>query len=122
MFEDKTLVCKDCGKEFVWTAGEQEFYASRGFENQPQRCKPCRDARKNGGARSNGGERQMFDAVCAACGKACKVPFQPREDRPVYCSDCFARMLCTAKSSGLHLLLHPLHLQIPASSSLPLFH
>ena len=52
----------------------------------------CRDARKNGGARSNGGERQMFDAVCAACGKACKVPFQPREDRPVYCSDCFARM------------------------------
>ena len=66
MFEDKTLVCKDCGKEFVWTAGEQEFYASRGFENQPQRCKPCRDARK--------------------------VPFQPREDRPVYCSDCFARM------------------------------
>ena len=92
MFEDKTLVCKDCGKEFVWTAGEQEFYASRGFENQPQRCKPCRDARKNGGARSNGGERQMFDAVCAACGKTCKVPFQPREDRPVYCSDCFARM------------------------------
>ena len=47
MFEDKTLVCKDCGKEFVWTAGEQEFYASRGFENQPQRSKPCRDARKN---------------------------------------------------------------------------
>ena len=92
MFEDKTLVCKDCGKEFVWTAGEQEFYASRGFENQPQRCKPCRDARKNGGARSNSGERQMFDAVCAACGKACKVPFQAREDRPVYCSDCFARM------------------------------
>ena len=43
MFEDKTLVCKDCGKEFVWTAGEQEFYASRGFENQPQRCKACRD-------------------------------------------------------------------------------
>ena len=58
MFEDKTLVCKDCGKEFVWTAGEQEFYASRGFENQPQRCKPCRDARKN----STRGERQMFDA------------------------------------------------------------
>ena len=77
MFEDKTLVCKDCGKEFVWTAGEQEFYASRGFENQPQRCKPCRDARKN----STRGERQMFDAVCASC-----------EDRPVYCSECFAKM------------------------------
>ena len=92
MFEDKTLVCKDCGKEFVWTAGEQEFYASRGLANPPQPCKPFPDARKNGGARSNSGERQMFDAVCAACGKACKVPFQPREDRPVYCSDCFARM------------------------------
>ena len=75
-------------KEFVWTAGEQEFYASRGFENQPQRCKPCRDARKN----STRGERQMFDAVCASCGKTCKVPFQPREDRPVYCSECFAKM------------------------------
>ena len=84
----KTLVCKDCGKEFVWTAGEQEFYASRGFENQPQRCKPCRDARKN----ATRGERQMFDATCASCGKACKVPFQPREDRPVYCSECFAKM------------------------------
>ena len=77
MFEDKTLVCKDCGKEFVWTAGEQEFYASRGFENQPQRCKPCRDARKNGGARSNGGERQMFDAVCAACARLARFPSSP---------------------------------------------
>ena len=84
MFEDKTLVCRDCGKEFVWTAGEQEFYASRGFENQPQRCKACRDARKN----AVRGERQMFDAVCAACGKACKVPFHPRQDRPVYCREC----------------------------------
>ena len=47
MYEDKTLVCKECGKEFVFTAGEQEFYAERGFQNEPQRCKPCRDARKN---------------------------------------------------------------------------
>ena len=78
MFEDKTLVCKDCGKEFVWTAGEQEFYASRGFEN--------------GIRPASTGERKMYDAVCASCGKACKVPFQPREDRPVYCSDCFARI------------------------------
>ena len=88
MYEDKTLVCKDCGKEFVWTAGEQEFYASRGFENQPQRCKACRDARKN----ATRGERQMFDAVCASCGKTCKVPFPPREYRPVYCRECFAKM------------------------------
>ena len=61
MFEDKTLVCKDCGKEFVWTAGEQEFYAEHGFENEPKRCKDCRAAMKN----QTRGERQMFDAVCA---------------------------------------------------------
>ena len=61
---------------------------SRGFQNEPQRCKACRDARKN----ATRGERQMFDAVCASCGKTCKVPFQPREDRPVYCSECFAKM------------------------------
>ena len=65
MYEDKTLVCKDCGNEFVFTAGEQEFYASRGFENEPQRCKACRDARKNAGR----GTREMFTAVCASCGK-----------------------------------------------------
>ena len=47
MYEDKILVCKECGNEFTFTAGEQEFYAERGFQNEPQRCKPCRDARKN---------------------------------------------------------------------------
>lgn len=44
--EDKTLKCKDCGNEFVWTAGEQEFYASKGFENPPVRCAECRKAKK----------------------------------------------------------------------------
>ena len=63
MYEDKTLVCKECGQEFVFTAGEQEFYAERGFT-----------------------------ATCAACGGEAKVPFEPKSDRPVYCSDCFARM------------------------------
>lgn len=92
MFQDKTIVCKDCGQEFVFTAGEQEFFAEKGFTNEPQRCKACRDARKsNGGHGSHSnGPRQMYDAVCAACGKPCKVPFEPRNDRPVYCSDCFA--------------------------------
>ena len=87
MYEDKTLICKDCNQEFVFTAGEQEFYAEKGFTNEPQRCKACRAARK--GAARSGEPREMFDAVCAECGKPCKVPFQPREDRPVYCSDCF---------------------------------
>ena len=88
MFEDKTLICKECGSEFVFTAGEQEFYEAKGFVNEPQRCKACRDARKNAAR----GERQMFTATCASCGAEAKVPFRPREDRPVYCSDCFAKM------------------------------
>ena len=69
-------------------AGEQEFYAERGFQNEPQRCKACRDARKNAAR----GPRQYFTAVCAACGGEAKVPFEPKSDRPVYCSECFAKM------------------------------
>ena len=88
MYEDKTLVCKECGAEFVFTAGEQEFYAERGFQNEPQRCKSCRDARKNAAR----GPREYFTATCAACGGEAKVPFEPKSDRPVYCSDCFAKM------------------------------
>ena len=88
MYEDKKLICKECGQEFIFTAGEQEFYAQKGFVNEPQRCKHCRDARKNAGKP----QREMYDAVCASCGKPCKVPFQPREDRPVYCSECFAKI------------------------------
>ena len=87
MFEDKTLVCKDCGAEFIFTAGEQEFYAEKGFQNEPVRCKACRTARKS----QRGGEREMFDAICAECGQPTKVPFQPRNDRPVYCSECFQK-------------------------------
>lgn len=45
-YKDKTLVCKDCGAEFVFTAGEQAFYAEKGFQNEPVRCKACRQARK----------------------------------------------------------------------------
>ena len=85
MYEDKTLVCKDCGNEFVFTAGEQEFYAEKGFEHEPQRCKDCRNARKNKTT------KEMFTAICAGCGGEARVPFQPREDRPVYCSECFAK-------------------------------
>ena len=88
MYEDKTLVCKECGNEFVFTAGEQEFYAERGFQNEPQRCKSCRDARKN----ASRGPREFFTATCARCGGEAKVPFEPKSDRPVFCSECFAQM------------------------------
>ena len=87
MFEDKTPICKDCGAEFVFTAGEQEFYQAKGFVNEPQRCKTCRDTRKT----ASRGEREMHVAICADCGQEAKVPFKPREDRPVLCSDCFAK-------------------------------
>ncbi len=86
MYEDKTLVCKDCGEEFIFTAGEQEFFAEKGFQNEPQRCKACRDKRKNAGKPP----REFFTVECAQCGKRAKVPFQPTSDRPVYCSECFA--------------------------------
>ncbi|MBR1591668.1 MAG: zinc-ribbon domain containing protein [Ruminococcus sp.] len=88
MYEDKTLVCKDCGNEFIFSAGEQEFFAEKGFQNEPLRCKSCRTARKNSGR----GERVFYTSVCAACGKEAKVPFEPKEDRPVYCSECYAKL------------------------------
>ena len=90
MFEDKTLVCRDCGKEFVFTAGEQAFYAEKGFQNEPTRCKSCRDARKASRATNNGEAREMYETVCAECGRPTRVPFIPKNDRPIYCSECFA--------------------------------
>ena len=95
---DMTLRCRDCGQDFVFTTGEQEFYASRGLTNNPSRCPECRAQRKGGngggggyggGSQQRGGNREMFSATCATCGREARVPFQPREDRPVYCSDCF---------------------------------
>ena len=103
-FTDQTLYCRDCNQEFVFTAGEQEFYASRGLTNSPNRCPECRAARKaqggdrySGGGRSSGGgggyrdrePRQMYSVTCSSCGNEAQVPFQPRGDKPVYCSDCY---------------------------------
>jgi CxxC-x17-CxxC domain-containing protein len=111
-YADKTLTCQDCGMDFVFTSGEQEFYAQKGFTNEPSRCPSCRQARKasgggrgsrssygdrdsygGGGGRSGGGyssgPREMHTAICASCGKEAQVPFVPRGDKPVYCSDCF---------------------------------
>ena len=92
-FEDKTLTCADCGSNFTFSAEDQEFYQSKGYVNEPKRCPDCRRARKaerQGG--SYGAPRQMFEAICAECGKTAEVPFQPRGDKPVYCSDCFRKM------------------------------
>jgi CxxC-x17-CxxC domain-containing protein len=90
-YTDRTLTCSDCGASFTFTTGEQEFHASKGFTNEPRRCPDCRGARRDsgGGGGGGGGRREMFTATCGSCGKPAQVPFQPRGDRPVYCSDCF---------------------------------
>lgn len=92
-YTDKTLTCSDCGSSFTFTSGEQEFHASKGFTNEPRRCPSCRGARRDsgggGGSYGGGGRREMFTVTCSQCGKDAQVPFQPRGDRPVYCSDCF---------------------------------
>ena len=88
--QDKTLTCRDCGLEFTFTASEQEFFAQKGFTNEPGRCPECRAARKASSSGGYGGRREMYPAVCAQCGKDTQVPFQPRTEKPVYCSDCFA--------------------------------
>ena len=93
-FQDKSIQCSDCGATFTFSAEEQEFFASKGYTNEPKRCPSCRQARKadrygNGDYRS---QRRMFPAVCATCGKETEVPFEPREGRPVYCSECYSKV------------------------------
>jgi len=93
-FQDKSLQCSDCGVTFTFSAGEQEFFQSKGYTNEPKRCPECRQARKSEryGSSNYGSSRQMFPAVCAECGKNTEVPFEPRGDRPVYCSDCYRKV------------------------------
>jgi len=92
-FQDKSLQCSDCGATFTFSAEEQEFFQSKGYTNEPKRCMPCRQARKSErfGNKGFGTARQMFPAKCAECGKDTEVPFEPRGDKPVYCSDCFRK-------------------------------
>lgn len=97
-FQDKSIQCSDCGVTFTFSAEEQEFFQSKGYTNEPKRCMSCRQARKSerygngGGGGGYGGRRQMFPTVCAECGKDTEVPFEPRGDKPVYCSDCFRKV------------------------------
>lgn len=102
-YQDRILTCRDCGQEFTFTSGEQEFFASKGLTNAPSRCPECRKARRNGPSsnqRPRGGTGEQYDAICATCGKPTTVPFIPREDRPVYCSDCFQEQRASRPSRG----------------------
>ena len=91
-FEDKSLECFDCGATFTFSAEEQEFFQSKGYQNEPKRCHECREARKAQRFGGNNFRRQMFPVVCAECGKETEVPFEPSQDRPVYCSDCYRKV------------------------------
>ena len=119
-YADKVLSCRDCGQSFVFTVGEQEFFASRGFTNDPSRCRDCRMSRRGAGGGGGGGystggggyggggggygggrrDREMFSVTCSSCGNDALVPFQPRGDKPVYCSDCFAKTRGTGGGGG----------------------
>jgi len=93
-FQDKSIQCFDCGANFTFSVEEQEFFESKGYTNDPKRCPECRQARKSQRYTNSsyGPRRQMFPVVCAECGKDTEVPFEPRGDRPVYCSDCYRKV------------------------------
>lgn len=93
-FEDKSLQCADCGVTFTFTIEEQEFYQSKGYIHEPKRCPSCRQAKRleRSGNSDRTSPRQMFPTICAQCGKETEVPFQPREGRPVYCSECYNKV------------------------------
>ena len=97
-FTDKTVTCQDCSQQFTFTADDQEFFATKGY-TEPKRCPSCRQVRKaergDGGGYGGGGggygSRQMHSVICAECGQTAEVPFEPRGDKPVYCSNCFSK-------------------------------
>jgi CxxC-x17-CxxC domain-containing protein len=107
-YTDKTLSCRDCGADFIFTADDQEFHDQKGFTNVPGRCASCRAKRKaeggfGGGSRSGGGgggTREMHSATCSACGQACQVPFAPSGTKPVYCSACFQGQRSSSSSGS----------------------
>lgn len=112
-FADKTLKCLECNQDFTYTAAEQELHQSLGYQNEPKRCNPCREAKRQrkgsrgagggggaggGAAREGGGggggggvPREYFTAICNDCGKEAQLPFKPRGDRPVLCGECFTK-------------------------------
>ncbi len=95
-YADRTLTCAECNSEFTFSADDQEFHAKKGYQ-EPKRCPNCRAARRGGGGGGGGGgydrgPRQMYTATCDSCGNEAQLPFEPRQDRPVYCSDCFNKV------------------------------
>jgi len=99
-YHDKVLKCAECGAEFVFTAGEQMFFADKGFKNEPKRCKGCKSVRVQGGESAAPPiQRVETKTVCSQCGKETTVPFKPTQGRPVYCRECFQQRRTFGASS-----------------------
>jgi len=96
-YRDKVLTCVECHTPFVFTAGEQGFYAEKGFKNEPKRCKNCKSKRPFSGTVSRA--RPVTVTVCSQCGKETTVPFKLTQGRPVYCLQCFQQRRATGASS-----------------------
>jgi CxxC-x17-CxxC domain-containing protein len=86
-FQDRVLKCVDCSADFVFTAGEQQFFADKNFRNEPKRCKACKGKRQEGGSSGHG--KVETTANCSQCGRETTVPFRPTQGRPVFCRECF---------------------------------
>jgi len=85
-YQDKTLKCKNCGKDFIWTKGEQEFFHEKGLKNKPARCKECRKLNR---AQL---ETEYFKIVCGTCGQIGEALFQPNDPTAtIYCKQCFEK-------------------------------
>ena len=97
-FQDKSIRCIDCNRDFVWTAGEQAFFRDKNLQNPPKRCKECKQAKNErlaaiANAQASGIKQRIEVTVaCARCGEVTTVPFYPSQGRPVFCRSCFLEM------------------------------
>jgi len=103
-YQDRNLTCVECGQSFIFSADDQSYHAEKGYTNEPKRCPSCRQSRRanrsSDGFGFDRGPREMHTVICAECGQEATVPFRPRGDRPVYCSDCFSRQGGGAGGAG----------------------
>lgn len=111
-YQDKMLTCADCHQPFAFTAREQEFHASKGFTNEPKRCRNCRQARKSqrtpvvtevARPRSENGKAPViaptvaesprsFTSICNACGGEAVLSYEPTGNRAVLCAACYEKV------------------------------
>ena len=96
-YQDRVLRCVECGVDFVFSSGEQFFYAEKGFRNEPKRCKTCKTRRGHqDSAGAHGKQRSVTSTTCSQCGKETTVPFKLTQGRPVFCRECFQQRRANA--------------------------